>query len=108
MSDPNRTGDGREKIAQLQRALDAGVIDQATFDAAVAGLKAQLLGSGTVAQEQDSHAVGARGVVVEGDSNGNINTGIIIQIGTGPGASKEELRRAYLARIITQVDQLPL
>ncbi|MEA3274248.1 MAG: SUMF1/EgtB/PvdO family nonheme iron enzyme, partial [Pseudomonadota bacterium] len=33
---------------------------------------------------------------------------VIIQQGTRPGASKQDLRRAYLARILTQADQLPL
>jgi formylglycine-generating enzyme required for sulfatase activity len=97
-----------KKIAQLQRALDAGVIDQATFEAAVAGLKAHLVGSGAIAQGEDSRAFGERAVAVDGDVNADINTGLIINLGTRPGASKDDLRRAYLARTLSQVDQLPL
>src|SRR5713101_7309075 len=108
MSDASKTSDVQEKIAQLQRAHDAGVIDQDTFDAAVAGLNARLVGSGAIAQGQDSLAVGERGVAIDGNSYGDIITGTIIQLGTRPGASKTDLRRAYLARILTQVDQLPL
>lgn len=37
------------KLAQLRHALAQGVIDQATFDAATAGIQAQLTGSGPIA-----------------------------------------------------------
>lgn len=94
-------------LAKLKRALESGAIDQDTFDAAVAGINAQLSGSGAIAQGQGATAVGARGVVA-GEVYGNINTGLIIQQGTQPGASKDDLRRAYLARILRQADQLPL
>jgi hypothetical protein len=43
-----------------------------------------------------------------GDNEGVINLGVLIQQAARPGASKEDLRRAYLARILTQADQLPL
>jgi formylglycine-generating enzyme required for sulfatase activity len=95
-------------LEQLKRALDAGVIDQATFNAAAAALNAQLSGSGAIAQGQGASAVGARGVGVARDNYGPINTGVIIELGTRPGASKDDLRRAYLARILRQADQLPL
>ncbi|MBL8297425.1 MAG: SUMF1/EgtB/PvdO family nonheme iron enzyme [Rhodanobacteraceae bacterium] len=96
------------KIEQLRRAHDAGLIDQGTFDAAVAALSAQLTGSGAIAQGQDTLAVGAGGVGISGDNHGPINLGVLIQQGTKPGASEPELRRAYLARILRQANQLPL
>ena len=52
--------------------------------------------------------MGAAGVGVGRDNYGDINTGLIIQQGTKPGASRTDLRRAYLARILTQANQLPL
>ena len=96
------------RLEQLKRALEAGLIDQDTFDTAAAGINAQLTGSGAIAQGQDALAVGARGVGITGNHYGNINTGLIIQQGTKPGASRVDLRRAYLARILTQANQLPL
>lgn len=79
-------------LEQLKRAFDAGVIDQATFDAAAAAMHAQLSGSGAVAQGQGATAVGATavgaaGVGVARDNYGAINTGVIIELGTRPGAS---------------------
>lgn len=96
------------RLEQLKRALEARLIDQDTFDTAAAGINAQLSGSGAIAQGQDALAVGARGVGITGNNYGNINTGLIIQRGTKPGASRVDLRRAYLARILTQANQLPL
>lgn len=96
------------RLDQLKRALDAGLIDQDTFDTAAAAINAQLSGGGAVAEGQGAAAVGAAGVGIARDNYGDINTGVIMQLGTRPGASKEELRRAYLARILTQADQLPL
>jgi formylglycine-generating enzyme required for sulfatase activity/energy-coupling factor transporter ATP-binding protein EcfA2 len=64
----------QERIEQLKRALELGAIDRETFDAAVAGLTAQLSGSGAVAQGNDVRAVGAQGVAIEGNSSGDINT----------------------------------
>ena len=95
-------------LDQLKRALDAGLIDQATFDAAAAAISARLAGSGAIAQGQGSLAVGAGGVAVQGNNVGMINLGVLIQQAARPGASKEDLRRAYLARILTQANQLRL
>jgi formylglycine-generating enzyme required for sulfatase activity len=97
-----------DRIEQLKRALELGAIDHETFDAAVAGITAQLAGSGAIAQGQDALAVGAGGVAFRGDNQGLINLGVLIQQGTQPGASRDDLRRAYLARIVTQADRLPL
>ncbi len=96
------------RLEQLKRALDAGVIDQDTYAAAVAGMSAQVAGSGALAQGQQAVAVGAGGVGVQGDNEGIINLGVLIQQGSKPGASQGDLTRAYLARILTQADQLPL
>jgi len=96
------------RLEQLRRALDAGLIDRDTYDAAVAGITAQLTGSGSIAQGPDALAVGTAGVGVTGPNYGPINTGVIIQQGTRAGASPADLRRAYLARILTQANQLPL
>lgn len=40
--------------------------------------------------------------------DGDINTGLIIQQGTRAGASRQNLQRAYLARILSHANQLPL
>ena len=103
MTEPQPT-----RLEQLQHALDIGAIDQDTYAAAVAAMTAQLAGSGAIAQGQDATAVGAGGVAVQGDNQGTINLGVLIQQGTKPGASPADLRRAYLARILTQANQLPL
>jgi formylglycine-generating enzyme required for sulfatase activity len=95
-------------IEQLKRALDAGLIDQDTYETAVAAMSAQLNVSGAIAQGQDALSIGAGGVGVGRDNYGGINTGVIIQQAARSGASREDLRRAYLARILTQADQLPL
>ena len=96
-------------LENLRRALDAGAIDQVTFDAAAAGLLgARLTGPGAIAQGTGALAVGAGGVAVGGDNHAPINLGVLIQQATRPGASRQDLRRAYLARILRQADQLPL
>jgi hypothetical protein len=96
------------RLEQLKRALDAGMIDQDVYDAAIAAMTAQASATVAIAQGENAVAVGTAGVSVASNNYGDINTGVIIQHGTRPGASKEDLRRAYLARILTQADQLPL
>jgi len=96
------------RLEQLKRALDAGLIDQDTFDAAVAGMNAKVAGNGAVAQGPGATAVGAGGVGVHGDNDGVINLGVLIQQGAKPGASRQDLALAYLARILTTANQLPL
>lgn len=103
MTEPQPT-----RLEQLRRALDGGLIDRDTFDAAVAGMSAQLDGGGAIAQGQGATAVGAGGVGVQGDNKGTINLGVLIQQGARPGASREDLTRAYLGRLLTQANQLPL
>lgn len=65
----------RRGIEQLQRALDAGLIDRATFDTAAAAISPQLAGGGVIAQGQDVIAVGTQGAAIHGDNLGAINTG---------------------------------
>ena len=96
------------KLTQLQHALAQGVIDQATFDAANAGINAQLAGSGAIAQGTDALALGGGAVLVQGNNPGTINLGVLIQQAAQPGATGQDLRRAYLARLLQQADQLPL
>jgi formylglycine-generating enzyme required for sulfatase activity len=94
-------------LEKLKQALDAGAIDQATFDAAAAGINARLAGSGAIAQGPGAAAGGAGSIVIQGDNNASI-VGVLIQQAARPGASRQELRRAWLARILRQADQLPL
>ncbi len=62
-------------LKQLKRALDAGLIDQATFDTAVAGISAQLAGAGAIAQGKNSLSAAMQGVGIDGDNPGSVNTG---------------------------------
>ena len=75
---PNR------KLDQLKRALDAKLIDQETYDMAVAamqtGLSAQWVGTGAIAQGEKALAVGAQGVGIGGSNYGMVNTGVILNI----------------------------
>ena len=60
------------------------------------------------AQGHGALAIGAGAVGIQGDDTGMVNLGVLIQQAAKPGASQEDLRRAYLARIVTQANQLPL
>jgi formylglycine-generating enzyme required for sulfatase activity len=95
-------------LDQLNRLLDEGVIDKDFYDTVLATITSQPPTTGAIAQGEDAVAVGPSGVSVKRDNLGPINTGVIIQLGTRPGASQKDLRRAYLARILTQADQVPL
>ena len=91
---------------QLKRALQLGAIDQDTFDAAAAAISAQLAGSGAIAQGAGAIALGAGSAYLR-NNQGTINFSVLIQNAAKPGASEEDLRRAYLARILTKANQLP-
>jgi formylglycine-generating enzyme required for sulfatase activity/energy-coupling factor transporter ATP-binding protein EcfA2 len=69
-------------IEQLKRALDAGLIDQGTYETAVIALSAQDA-EGAVAQGQGASAVGKGGIAVDGDHAGDINTGRNISAAEG-------------------------
>jgi hypothetical protein len=75
--------------------------------------KAKLKGAGAIAQGTKAKAAGKRGVVVDGPVRGNITTGdttyqTIIHQAAEPGASADDLRRAYLARVSARANELPL
>lgn len=95
-------------LAKLRAALAAGAIDQATFDAAAGALQAQLTGGGAIAQGAGAQSVGASSVLIDGNNSGDINLGVIIQHGLRPGARKDDLRRAYLARMLDVGNHLAL
>jgi formylglycine-generating enzyme required for sulfatase activity len=95
------------ELDALRGLLAAGKISQATFDVAARNVTAELDGDGTIAHGASAFAVGAGSVGVQGDNHGVINLGILIQEAR-PGATPQVLRRAYLARILRQADQLPL
>lgn len=100
--------DTRPAIEQLRRALEAGYIDQATFDAALAAFNSPSTPSaGATAQGDHAQAL-SDSVQVEGDNHGLINLGLLIQQAQRPDASADDLGRAYLARILQQADHLPL
>ena len=109
--------DAIDPLAELRRALEQGHITPATFDLAAAALKAHagpashqahLQGGGAVAQGPGATALGRGAAQVHGDVNGTLNLGVIIEQARQPGASLETLRRAYLARLLAQANQLPL
>ena len=107
-----------DPLGQLRRALDAGNIDQATFDAAAAGLRAaasagagyraDAAGGAAIAQGPGAIAAAPHAAVVQGDVSGMLNLGVIIEQARQPGAGADALRRAYLARLLAQTNQLPL
>lgn len=79
MSEQNQMG-----IDGLRRALEAGLIDQPTFDAVAAALGVQLADSGAIASGHGT-AVGRQGVAINGDSHGDVITGDR-RISAAPGA----------------------
>ena len=90
------------RICKLKRALHEGHIDQDTYDAAVAGLNAQLDGSGANAKGSDALALGAEATFIKGDNNGTVNYGVIIE--QGPPSEvidnpQHERTRAFLSRV---------
>lgn len=101
--------------ASLRQLLAAGQITQAMFDAALAASAAQapsasadLQGGGAIAQGRGATAVGQGGAYVGRDNRGTINLGVLIEQARQPGASEEELQRAYLARLLRDHNHLPL
>ena len=95
-------------LEELARLFADGKIDRATFLANATVFHAELSGSGALAQGPGAMATGSGGVGIQGDNNAPININNIIQQAARPGASPADLRRAYLARILIQANQLPL
>ena len=85
-----------DHIAALENSR--GQLPDAVVDTAISAIRAQ----------RNAIAQAAQSVAVLGNNYGDINTGLIIQLAAKPGASKDDLRRAYLARILNQANQLPL
>lgn len=71
-----------------------------------AGARADLQGSSAVAQGQGATALAPGAVQIQGDNHAPIT--VLIEQGRQPGASAAALRQAYLARLMLQLDQLPL
>lgn len=65
-----------------------------------------LNGPGAVAQGSGANALGQGAVQIQGDNSGAIT--VLIEQGRQPGASVSAVRLAYLARLMLQLDQLPL
>ena len=72
--EPTMTQPQPTHLEQLRRALTAGAIDQAAFDAFAGAMTAQNTAGGAIAQGPDAVAAGADGVIA-GDNHGAINTG---------------------------------
>ena len=95
------------KLQRLSRLLASSAITQTEFDQ----LTGTLGGDGTVAVGEAAQAVAERGMAIGDNANGTFNTGTLIQYieaGKQPGASADALRRAYLARLMQQCDQVSL
>lgn len=101
-----------QQLEFLRQLLREGRISQVEFDQQAPGASAHAADSSAIAQGEGAHAQAARSVSVGGDNHGPINTGVqltqIIEAAQAPGASETALRHAYLARLITQCNQLPL
>lgn len=99
-------------LATLRQLLSAGTITQAQFDLLAPGVSAHAADGSAIAQGDSARAVGAHAVLIDGDNQGPINSGVqltqIFEAAQAPGASETALRHAYLARLITQCNQLPL
>ena len=94
----------------FKRLLEEGVIDQAQYEIAMCGVAsaARVQGGGAVAHGDGATAVAEGGLVIRDSNHGTINYGILIEQAAQPGASVATLRRAYLARVLRQAEQLPL
>jgi formylglycine-generating enzyme required for sulfatase activity len=94
-------------LQRLRHLLASGEITQAVFDQ----LTATLGGGSALAAGQNAQAVAERGMSIGHNANGTFNTGTLIQYieaGKQPGASADALRKAYLARLMQQCDQVSL
>ena len=94
-------------LQRLRRLLASEAITQAEFDQ----LTGTPGGDSTTAVGEGARAVAERGMAIGSHANGTFNTGTLIQYiaaGKQPGASADALRRAYLARLMQQCDQVSL
>ena len=100
-------------LAELQQLLAQGAITRAQFDGVIGVLAMLKTAAGAaVAQGQGSQAVAAQGVIVDGDNHAPIHTGNILHVyldaATRSGAKPDALQRGYFARLLLQMDRLPL
>ena len=99
--------------AALQQLLAQGAITQAQHDQVI-GVLALLKSSvgAALAQGAARQAVAEQGVIVDGDNHAPIHTGNVLHLyldtAGRPGAKPEDLRRGYFARLLLQMDRLPL
>lgn len=109
--------DNHPALIQLRAALDSGQIDQALFESLAAAFRqpgavsAQADSGAAIANGPQAQAL-AQGAIQTGDNaSGILNSGTLIQYitaGKQPGASAEVLRKAYLARLMQDCDQVSL
>ena len=94
--------DINERLAQLKKALDAGIIDEATYRFAVGDAKssATVSGSGAIAQT-GGVAAGAGGTAIGGDMYGNIYQG-------EPPQDHTEALRIYCEMFVKSHRHLPM
>ncbi len=99
------TGDQTKHLAQLRQARDNGILDEDTYQAAIAALGAEpevtatVAGSGAIAQK-DSVAAGAGGVAIGHDLHGNVYVG-------APPQDKAGALRIYRRVLVATSRHLP-
>ncbi len=104
MSDPLlEPGQLDKAIAALEQLR--GIWKDAQVDEEIAKLRQTAHAKQTASNPQTT--LGDRAVYVDGN-NRDVNTGVIINMTPSPGAGKEELRRAFLERLLERANQLPL
>ena len=100
----------------LRQLLAAGRITQAQHDEVI-GILALLGAPSNAAMAMAPGmpavaAVAAHGVLVDGDNHAPIHTGNVLHVyldaATRPGAQAADLQRGYFARLLLQMDRLPL
>ncbi|MFZ4703821.1 MAG: NACHT domain-containing protein, partial [Candidatus Methylumidiphilus sp.] len=96
-------GQLNKAIATLEQLR--GIWPDAKLDEEIAQLRQTANAKQTASNPQTT--IGDRAVYVDGNSR-DVNTGVIINLTPPPGAGKEELRRAFLERMLEQANQLPL
>ena len=111
----------RKRLAQLRKAYENGLLDEDTYRAATAGIKAAsdeeaATGGGAAARGDDALAAGSGSRVIKGHQNvlGNhsrsvqAETYVERQVTGEADLAPEDLRAAYLHHLIGQVSRVPL
>ena len=99
-----------KQLAQLKQAYESGILDDSTYQAAVAALGAPAkyqaeVGSGAAAQGEGATAVGERGVYAR-DVKGDIITGDVYY--GEPTQDPAETLRIYRQVLVRSSSHLPL